>query len=585
MSEEFHRGDWRQSKIDDFKKMIKKIPFLKEDGYLAKKLEDTYANLLDDVLNSSPDLDSKNSADLKLVGKSVILFVGPTLYIFNTYSNTMEYIELDIDTSGSSIDDGNKNLYPDINKDALEVLLRSMGGDVIETLTFGKVIKAVGKVTGIDEFFIDAVTTIFDIDFGRFSIGNAVLENHLITIDYKDINLHTTQERKYVLYKANPIFDKALNSVWSKMDSDMQTLDRVIFTRDKTPVELIYHKFYKKDTNIPNTFEFRAGSSDDKIISVLRRIDYPKEGKGAYLKTGNNPQKLITNYYANDGTNSDKVKDDLYNSEIKQAAKYCLKELKGYALQGDNLNTKEYEDLKIYSSKHMDSRLEFFHAVIRDEIAKVSHTEKDKRYNTYYDSKTDTFLWNTNGTFTPAKKIVFVDGKYSSSASGKYDIFGYSNSDTINLTKNAGDVYAELGEGSDTITTGSGDDIIYTNADIDDEFDTEDKNTTNTVNSGAGDDTIYGSKGKDIITTKKGTNHIYTKSGDDEVNVEDGKNYIYLGSGSDEVNTNNGTNYIYTGMDNLNRQDQDEISDINTIYLDINNDIVNINSGNNIIYA
>ena len=189
MSEEFHRGDWRQSKIDDFKKMIKKIPFLKEDGYLAKKLEDTYANLLDDVLNSSPDLDSKNSADLKLVGKSVILFVGPTLYIFNTYSNTMEYIELDIDTSGSSIDDGNKNLYPDISKDALEVLLRSMGGDVIETLTFGKVIKAVGKVTGIDEFFIDAVTTIFDIDFGRFSIGNAVLEDHLITIDYKDINL------------------------------------------------------------------------------------------------------------------------------------------------------------------------------------------------------------------------------------------------------------------------------------------------------------------------------------------------------------------------------------------------------------
>ena len=43
MSEEFHRGDWRQSKIDGFKELIKKIPFLKEDGYLAKKLEDTYA--------------------------------------------------------------------------------------------------------------------------------------------------------------------------------------------------------------------------------------------------------------------------------------------------------------------------------------------------------------------------------------------------------------------------------------------------------------------------------------------------------------------------------------------------------------
>ena len=562
MSEEFHRGDWRQSKIDDFKKMIKKIPFLKEDGYLAKKLEDTYANLLDDVLNSSPDLDSKNSADLKLVGKSVILFVGPALYIFNTYSNTMEYIELDIDTSGSSIDDGNKNLYPDISKDALEVLLRSMGGDVIETLTFGKVIKAVGKVTGIDEFFIDAVTTIFDIDFGRFSIGNAVLENHLITIDYKDINLHTTQERKYVLYKANPIFDKALNSVWSKMDSDMQTLDRVIFTRDKTPVELIYHKNYEKEgSKFKNTFEFRAGSSDDKIISVLRRISYVNESKGNVVhlakETNGEARKLITNYYANDGSGANSLIRDLeYKGSdkdkiaIRQSARYSLKELKGYALQGDNLNTKEYEDLKIYSSKHMDSRLEFFHAVIRDEIAKVSHTEKDKRYNTYTDTKTNTFLWNTNGTFTPAKKIVFVDGKYSSSASGKYDIFGYSNPDTINLTKNADNVYAELGLGSDTITTGSGNDTIYTNADIDDEFDKEINSIVNTVNSGEGDDTIYGSKGIDKITSGKGTNHIYAGGGSDEINV-----------------TNSGKNYIYTGISAEGREDKDNESDINTVNL------------------
>ena len=330
-------------------------------------------------------------------------------------------------------------------------------------------------------------------------------------------------------------------------------MQRVIIKTDDSGGNIIYYEDMEKDGNLDNTYEFPTNNKTH-LLEFLKRFDvgYERDEKNPVHIKLSSKKQLITNYYANYGAGASKIESDLVskNESIRQSAKYSLKELKGYALQGDNLNTKEYEDLKIYSSKHMDSRLEFFHAVIRDEIAKVSHTEKDKRYNTYTDTKTNTFLWNTNGTFTPAKKIVFVDGKYSSSASGKYDIFGYSNPDTINLTKNADNVYAELGLGSDTITTGSGNDTIYTNADIDDEFDKEINSIVNTVNSGEGDDTIYGSKGKDKITSGEGTNHIYAGGGSDEINV-----------------TNSGKNYIYTGISAEGREDKDNESDINTVNL------------------
>ncbi|WP_309137413.1 calcium-binding protein, partial [Campylobacter ureolyticus] len=316
-----------------------------------------------------------------------------------------------------------------------------------------------------------------------------------------------------------------------------------------------YHKKYKnKDDGELNTFEFRQGRDESKIISVLKRISYinDKNGDIVHIAKDGTPQKLIVNYYANYGAGASNIYDDLRIDPIsdklkaiKYSAKYCLKELKGYALYGGFSSVSEYDDLNIYSNKHKDSRLEFFKAVIRDKIAEISHTKKDKRYNTYTDTKTNTFLWNTNGTFAPAKKIVFVDGKYSSSASGKYDIFGYSNPDTINLTEYAGDVYAELGLGSDTITTGSGNDTIYTNADIDDRFDNEDKNTINTVNSGAGDDTIYGSKGIDKVNAGDGDDTIYGKDGDDILNGGDGDDIIYGGAGIDTIDGGKGNDTIY----------------------------------------
>ena len=476
---------------------------------------------------------------------------GGVVFIIDLAAKTMRLKDTSLDYSGAT-----KGLIPYPDKNYL--------GKVIQVAGTTGVSLALGLL--VPGGVIAATIASGAINNALNAIWGSLVGPHIMTVDFKEQENGKVLERKYI---SEGNFKDTISHNWSDIlgvdiKSDINSLRRVIIQTTDSGGNIIYYRNEDTDVNKNgplHTYEIPSGSKAH-LLEFLKRFE---SNYIAHIKLGvDEVRKLLVNYYANYGANAGRVKSDLKlpkttkeNIAIRLAAAHCLKELKGYALDEGFSSVSEYDDLNIYSNKHMDSRLEFFHAVIRDEIAKVSHTEKDKRYNTYTDTKTNTFLWNTNGTFTPAKKIVFVDGKYSSSASGKYDIFGYSNPDTINLTKNADNVYAELGLGSDTITTGSGDDIIYTNVNTEDGgVDTEDKNTTNTVNSGTGNDTIHGSKAKDIITTKKGTNYIYTKDSDDKVTITDAKeNHIYLGAGSDEANISDGTNYIYTGIDNLNKQD------------------------------
>lgn len=483
--------------------------------------------------------------------------------------------------AGTSKEDG-KTLYPKEDRNYCWYIVKTTIGAGVNFMMSKNIF------TGVISVFSD--------------FTGMLTKNHTITIDYyrKENNNESINnpvvERKYVILNASNDFNYVLEGIWSSFNSDMNSLDRVIFTRDNTPVEFIYHKNYK--SSFKNTFEFRAGTQEYKMVSILKRLYFPTDNNPIHIAktTKGNAIRLLANYYANYGEGASRVLNDLKNitDELKQlAAAHCLNELKGYALENETLNTGRYSQDKLnqYSKKHLETRANFLRTILYERA-------KNRALATVYYEDTGngehsnrTFDENGNlkdfGSSIAYNQNIFVDGSFNSLniKSAKYNIFGYSKGDNITISKNAGDVYAELGLGSDTITTGSGNDTIYTNANINDEFDNEASSTVNTVNSGAGDDTIYGSKGKDIITTKKGTNHIYTKSGDDEVNVEDGKNYIYLGSGSDKVNTNNGTNYIYTGINNTNENDQDTKDDINTIYLGIDSDIVNTNSGNNIVYA
>ncbi|WP_018713952.1 calcium-binding protein [Campylobacter ureolyticus] len=523
-------------------------------------------------------------------------------HVMNAIFEFVQASAKDMDITGFEISSAGIGITFDLAKGYIETTLdgRDRSGASPELyarpdIHFFKLL-AKGLVTGTADFFIDKkvklageklpkiVRTQFSF-LKNLSISQITSKtfdtffgSQYVTIDFtKDRKSSEVLERKYIIQDN---LKQSLKHYWSDIKSDINSLERVIIKTDDSGGNIIYYEDMEKDGNLDNTYEFPTNNKTH-LLEFLKRFDvgYERDEKNPVHIKLSSKKQLITNYYANYGAGASQIMGDLTNEKLKHSAQHCLKELVGYTLLGNELNLIEYEDLDIYSNKHLDARVNFFSNL----ITKETKYGEDKTHTYYLDTKTNkhTGRLNSGGDLLRVYNSmnIFVDGSYSLSQNQKnnrkINIFGYSGNDSIslNIKDNA---YIEAGLGSDTITTGSGNDTIYTNADIDDRFDNEDKNTTNTVNSGAGDDTIYGSKGKDIITTKKGTNHIYTKSGDDEVNVEDGKNYIYLGSGSDKVNTNNGTNYIYTEINNTNENDQDTKDDINTVV---------ITTGQNYIYG
>ena len=495
----------------------------------------------------------------------------------------------DMDITGFEISSAGIGITFDLAKGYIETTLdgRDRSGASPELyarpdIHFFKLL-AKGLVTGTADFFIDKkvklageklpkiVRTQFSF-LKNLSISqitsktfDAFFGSQLVTIDFtKDRNSTEVLERKYIIQDN---LKQSLKHYWSDIKSDINSLQRVIIKTDDSGGNIIYYEKYNmhgEDINknsYKNTYEFPTNNKTH-LLEFLKRFDvgYERDEKNPVHIKISNPRRLITNYYANYGTGASQIIGDLkYNGNdkryiaFKHSAQHCLKELVGYTLLGNELNLIEYEDLDIYSNKHLDARVNFFSNL----ITKETKYGEDKTHTYYLDTKTNkhTGRLNSGGDLLRVYNSmnIFVDGSYSLSQNQKnnrkINIFGYSGNDSIslNIKDNA---YIESGLGSDTITTGSSNDTIYTNADIDDEFDKEINSIVNTVNSGEGDDTIYGSKGIDKITSGKGTNHIYAGGGSDEINV-----------------TNSGKNYIYTGISAEGREDKDNESDINTVNL------------------
>ncbi|QKF71150.1 calcium-binding protein [Campylobacter geochelonis] len=556
----FSRLDYIKDKVQKYSANIAGIVNNYNDPVgLAKELTDLFKNAIEDTIDKNvKDASEADKQFANMQKKRVGIYIDGKFTIIDLTVSQILFNSFLVDTSGSSIDDGNDKLYLHIEKSEILYAIKRTVGNAIDIL--------------ISRTWVGAIVAAI------VDIPNLITSNHTITVEYRDKNSNDIKERKYILYNATD-FDTSLSSEWRNISSDMNTLDRVIFTRNDTPVEFIYHKRYKnkKDGQL-NTFEFRQGRDEKKIVSVLKRIGYPiNNNKIAHMtfSKGEEPKQLIANYYANYGAGASSVMSDLDNSDkaLQQAAAYALENLKGYALAGD-ISKKEYINIENYSDNHLNDRANF----LKLRVQELTGSAGIYRNTHYYDTKENISAGDKNTIYNEkVDKVVFITGDYTDSRSlfGKKRFYGYSDDNTIISSDDIG-VYIESGLGCDTITTGDGNDIIYTNAKIDDGNDKEDSNTTNTVNSGKGNDKIYGSKGVDNITVDDGVNVIYSKDSDDSVNTTKGKNTIYLGAGSDSVNTNGGTNTIYTGLDNTSQEDKDSKDDINTI---------NLTNGNNTVYG
>ena len=571
----FNKGRWKAEKLSEFGKSLKNSAIGKYNA-IVDKLNKEYESILDRVLQSN-GVDTAEKADKELKSskfRRIISIVGKgVVWTIDTVGNAIEYHKLPVDLSGSSIDDGNKNLYPDIEKNSFIFLLKSILGEEIETVTFAKVLKWAGRIVGdLDDTMEELGNMITKtIDFEEFDISSAFLRNHAIIVNYKDINTNAIKERKYILYKSDKIFDYALNTVWNEVKADMDNLDRVIFTRNDTPIEFIWHnrKVVEGDSTPIKTLEFRIDRNEDKIISVLKRVD---RDYIEYLQFANgDPKELLANYYANYGVGAGNIINEI--GDNKEVPAYALKNLKGYVLKdemNDGKGTIEYLNRELYSEKHLNARANFFETFIKMKTMKekidfgsgFNDIEPVKTKISYMDTATGEFIQANDGF--PIKNIVFVNGDYETKV-GRVEIYGYSDDNKITATR--GDVYVEGGLGSDTITTGSGDDTIYTNAAIKDEYDSEDDSVENTVNAGNGNNTIYGSKGKDIVTTGK----------------DDDK--IYAGGGSDTINSGKGNDIIYTGGKSENSGDFDKESDENIVVAGRGSDTIYGSKARDIIYG
>lgn len=571
----FNKGRWKAEKLSEFGKSLKNSAIGKYNA-IVDKLNKEYESILDRVLQSN-GVDTAEKADKELKSskfRRIISIVGKgVVWTIDTVGNAIEYHKLPVDLSGSSIDDGNKNLYPDIEKNSFIFLLKSILGEEIETVTFAKVLKWAGRIVGdLDDTMEELGNMITKtIDFEEFDISSAFLRNHAIIVNYKDINTNAIKERKYILYKSDKIFDYALNTVWNEVKADMDNLDRVIFTRNDTPIEFIWHNKYYQKPKYDKTLEFRngKGANEEKVISVLKRVD---RNYIEYLQFANgDPKELLANYYANYGVGAGDIINEI--GDNKEVPAYALKNLKGYVLKdemNDGKGTTEYLNRELYSEKHLNARANFFETFIKMKTMKekidfgsgFNDIEPVKTKISYMDTATGEFIQANDGF--PIKNIVFVNGDYETKV-GRAEIYGYSDDNKITATR--GDVYVEGGLGSDTITTGSGDDTIYTNAAIDDEYDSEDDSVENTVNAGNGDNTIYGSKGKDIVTTGK----------------DDDK--IYAGGGSDTINSGKGNDIIYTGGKSENSGDFDKESDENIVVAGRGSDTIYGSKARDIIYG
>ena len=280
---------------------------------------------------------------------------GGVVFIIDLAAKTMRLKDTSLDYSGAT-----KGLIPYPDKNYL--------GKVIQVAGTTGVSLALGLL--VPGGVIAATIASGAINNALNAIWGSLVGPHIMTVDFKEQENGKVLERKYI---SEGNFKDTISHNWSDIlgvdiKSDINSLRRVIIQTTDSGGNIIYYRNEDTDVNKNgplHTYEIPSGSKAH-LLEFLKRFE---SNYIAHIKLGvDKVRKLLVNYYANYGANAGRVESDLKNKDdeaIRQAAAHCLKELKGYALDKGFSSVSEYDDLNIYSNKHMDSRLEFFKAVIK----------------------------------------------------------------------------------------------------------------------------------------------------------------------------------------------------------------------------
>lgn len=333
----FNKEIWKAQKLSSFRLNMKAqlAGQIQDPSELIDKLSNEYEATIDkmfaDHAQISMEIQTEIQANkaLKDYYAKVGGYKDNMLIFIDIIKENVSLSRCPIDISGSSMDDGNDKLFPVIDKNAIAYFFKTVLGEAVD-LVFN--INKVGKL----------------LNYGGVSLGDAFIKNHLITVDYRNSG-YMTRERKYIVYNAGNDFDIVLNKFWSDISTDMKYLNRVIFTRNDTPVEFVFQEV-KYNTQFTNVIEFRE-KDEYKIASVLKRVNFPNTNEKSYMifehRNPRNEDQLLLNYYKNRNFETDQssIMGDLKNSNeiIASAVRYCLKELEAYAL----LDHKEVDEYKI----------------------------------------------------------------------------------------------------------------------------------------------------------------------------------------------------------------------------------------------
>ena len=179
---EFNRADYIAEKVEKFgANLLGVVSNFSDPVGLSKEI----TKFMENALNEAIDHNVKNASEAdkkfaELQKKNMGIYMDGKFTVIDMAVAKTKFNGFPVDISGSSIDEGNDKLYPDIDKNEFGYMLKRAVGNILDVLV---------SRSGIGLIFSAIV-----------DIPSEISDNHIIRVDYKDKVTDNVEERKYILY-------------------------------------------------------------------------------------------------------------------------------------------------------------------------------------------------------------------------------------------------------------------------------------------------------------------------------------------------------------------------------------------------